>query len=551
MRPILICLLIFGTIAGSAFADFSKDAAANLSTILGSLDKDRDFEVGGAQLMAPGTMGYVYPGTDKAPIWTDPATVQQLLDAIAEMASDGLNPADYHQAVLVALGTSMPKDPQTLANRDVLLTDAYVSMLYSLVFGKADPHSLDTDWNLDSFYKELNLKDEKTLHEIAGNVRASIVDGDLDRIFSRARPQEPMYQNLRKALEFYSDLAAKGGWPNVPDGPTLREGDTDPRVHVMRQRLILTKDFTGPDSGSNLYDAELAAAVTRYQARHGLTADGIAGKKTFASMNVPAAKRVDQIRVNLDRARWVLEYDVGENFVLVNIAAFRVWLVRNMEIIWTSRVQVGKPFTSTPIFTDKMIYIEFNPTWTVPASISNKSTLNHLKEDPNYLSTKNMVLLDSDGKKVDPKSVDWKSKTRMPYTVRQEPGPNNALGQVKFIFPNAHAVYLHDTPSKSKFSLADRAFSHGCIRTENPLDLATILLDDQPKWTREHIDSVLAGAKQTRVNLTTQLPVFLLYWTAYSFDGGEFNFRDDIYDRDPVVLKKLNGPLQGQARHRR
>ena len=244
-----------------------------------------------------------------------------------------------------------------------------------------------------------------------------------------------------------------------------------------------------------------------------------------------------------------MNFDPGDDLVLVNVASFHVSLVRGRELAWRSRVQVGKPYTRTPIFADAMTYLELNPTWTVPASIANKSILEGLKADPDYLTPRDMVLLDSQGREVSPATVDWSTVSRMPYTVRQQPGPKNALGRVKFMFPNKHAVYLHDTPSKQHFSRSARAFSHGCIRTENPFDLAELLLDDQPEWTREHIDQVIESGKRTTVKLSKPLPVFLLYWTAYVDFDGAVNFREDLYTRDPAVLTALQGPLATRARH--
>jgi murein L,D-transpeptidase YcbB/YkuD len=226
-------------------------------------------------------------------------------------------------------------------------------------------------------------------------------------------------------------------------------------------------------------------------------------------------------------------------------------LIRGQELAWSTRVQVGKPYTRSSVFSGTMTYLEFNPTWTVPASIANRSILPAVKKDPGYLAAKDMVLLDNQGNEVASDTVDWSTVSRMPYTVRQNPGPDNALGRVKFIFPNKHAVYLHDTPSRQHFGKSTRAFSSGCIRVENPLELATLLLDDQSSWDRDRIDAVMASGKRTTVRLTGPLPVFLIYWTAFVMADGQVNFREDIYGRDAPVLAELRGPALPHARHAR
>jgi len=548
VRTVIVTFSLLVAIAGPASADVLTDAAANLDAMMSALERDGSLDLDGEQIMAKGIVPRFYASNGNVPAWIDPITVGRMLEAIEDMRDDGLDPTDYHGQALFALGPDTPHDPRVLARRDVLLTDALYAMVYHLVFGKADPNRLDKDWNVDELYSRLDVADSEVRAEITARILAAISDGDPGSIIKLARPDLPLHSALRSALARYREIAASGGWTGVSDGPTLREGDTDARVTALRRRLAVTGDLPGDDPASATFDGTLTAAVIRFQRRHGLGDDGVVGKGTLAAMNVRADERADQLRINLERLRWVLR-DPGYDFVLVNVAAFEVWLVRGRELRWHSRVQVGKPYTRTPIFADVMTYLEINPTWTVPASISNKSILAGLKADPAYLEPRNMVLLDSQGREVDARSVDWSALSRMPYTVRQEPGPKNALGRVKFMFPNKHAVYLHDTPSKQHFGKAARAFSHGCIRTENPFELAALLLDDQPTWTPEHIDEVIASGKRTAVRLTEPLPVFLLYWTAYVDMDGTVNFRNDLYDRDTGVLTALQGAAMPRDRH--
>jgi len=549
MRAVSATFMLLAMFATSAGADTLADAAASLDAMMAALQRDDALDLDGEQVLAVEALPHFYASNGNAPAWTNPATVRTMLQAINDIRDDGLDPTDYHGPALTELGAATPTDAHTLARRDVLLTDALYLMLYHLSFGKADPNRLDQDWNLSDLYDELAFTSTKVQEEVTARLLAAIADGDLDGLFVRARPKLNLYLDLRAGHAFYRELAAAGGWPTMPAGPTLRDGDTDPRVTVLRQRLAMTRDLEGDHHASTTFDADLAAAVTHFQSRHGLDTDGIVGKGTMAALNVPATARVDKIRVNLERSRWVMNHEVGGDLVLVNIAAYETWLVRDRKLLWRSRVQVGKPYTSTPVFADAITYLEINPTWTVPASIANRSILPKVKADPGYLAAEGMVLLDSQGREVSSDTVNWNTVSRMPYTVRQQPGPRNALGRVKFMFPNKHAVYLHDTPSRYKFSQSARAFSSGCIRVQDPFELATLLLDDQPEWSRAHIDEVLESGERTTVRLTEPLPVIILYWTSFVEFDGTIHFQDDLYDRDPPVLAALNGPFELHQRH--
>jgi murein L,D-transpeptidase YcbB/YkuD len=272
-----------------------------------------------------------------------------------------------------------------------------------------------------------------------------------------------------------------------------------------------------------------------------LTADGAVGAKTLEAMNVPIENRIDQIRVNLERARWIL-HAIGKKQIIVDIAGYNLLYYEKNETIWQSRVQVGKPFRKTPVFKSAIQYIEFNPTWTIPPTILKKDILPKVRRNPQYLKDRNIKVLTHKGKIVDPNSIDWSKypRQRFPYILRQQPGPNNALGRMKFIFPNKHFVYLHDTPSKSLFERTDRAFSSGCIRVQKPLELAVILLNDPIAWSQKKIMDVMETKQTRRVNLPQPLPVLLFYWTVAIDSAGTIQFKKDVYNRDVPILKGLN-----------
>jgi murein L,D-transpeptidase YcbB/YkuD len=344
-------------------------------------------------------------------------------------------------------------------------------------------------------------------------------------------------------MKFYRDIAAKGGWPTVPDGPTLHPGDSDPRVAAVRKRLVATGHADNTNQGSPLYDPALVAAMKAFQTRHQLDVDGVVGQQTITALNVPIEHRIDQIRLSLERLRWVKEEAV-DTMVVVNIAGFRAVFFRDGEIEWETKVMVGKNYRKTPIFRGDIAYLEFNPTWTIPPGILRNDTLPAIKRDPNYLASKNILVIDRDGKTIDPSTVDWtKYKNSAPYTFRQTPGPHNSLGTVKFIFPNEHFVFLHDTPHRELFVRSERNFSSGCIRVENPFDLAELILNDPVKYNRSALDAILETRETQRVNLRPKVPVIILYITASIGADGEIRFYKDIYDRDQKVLDALNGPV--------
>ena len=475
----------------------------------------------------------LYEKYDYQPIWTNADSIRQLVAAIEASHLDGLNPEDYHLGEISRLQAELSSggNSDTQASLDLVLTDSLVRLGYHLVIGKVDPESLDGNWNM-----ERTLELDPILE-----MSRAIDSGNVSNLIDSFRPQAAVYHQLKSALARYRSLQAAGGWQAVPDGQTLKPGMNDPRVVALRRRLAVTGDMPAANDESPEFDEQLEAGVRRFQARHGLEADGVVGKGTLAELNVPVEARIDQLRVNLERARWVLN-DLPQDFVITDIAGFRVMYFRGGELFWESRAQVGKSYRKTPVFRDSIRYVEFNPTWTVPPTILKKDILPKVKKDPGYLQKKNIRVIDRNGKTVDAGAIDWSRypAAGFPYMLRQDPGPKNALGRVKFMFPNKHAVYLHDTPHKSGFARAQRTFSSGCIRVEDPFAFARLLLDDQTDWDQSRIDRTLESLKTTRVNLTEPLTVMLLYWTAVVNNDGQVIFRKDVYDRDAAVLSALN-----------
>lgn len=496
-------------------------------------------QVGGESIAAAPLIAAVYERRGFRPLW-NAATAGQLVDAVRETETHGLLARDYHlSAIEQRLRQGWPEATTTRSDLEILLSDAFVRLAYCLHFGKLNPTALDPKWN---FSRRLDVDDPvKTIDN-------ALSTGRVVESLEQLQPQEFFYGHLRRALAQLREMAKVGGWPKISEGEALQPGDRGPRVSELRRRLVASGDVAGHAVvDDELFDDELAVATKEFQRRHGLGPDGQVGAATVAALNVPVERRIDQIRANLERARWVFR-DLGSDFLVVNIAGFYAQLIRDRELVWTTRVQVGKPYHATPVFRSDVQYLVLNPTWTVPPGILRNEILPKVRRDPGYLAANRMNIVDSNGNVVDPATVD--QSARFPHSIRQAPGPDNALGVVKFIFPNPYNVYLHDTPSKSLFEKAERAFSHGCIRVENPLDLAVQLLQDQEQWDRAAIDRTIASRKTTTVPLSEPLPVLVLYWTAKVEDDGRLVFFQDPYSLDQAVIDGLNAEFKVTAADR-
>ena len=356
----------------------------------------------------------------------------------------------------------------------------------------------------------------------------------------------PQYQRLRAQLQQHRALADAGGWPEVADGPTIYPDAKDPRLATLALRLSVSGDLLDADSdvSTSAYNETLQGAVRRFQARHGLKTDALVGRATLRALNVTVQQRIDQIRVNLERLRWHPDSE-SKDLVLVNIPAFKAHVIRDGEIVWTTNVIVGDAENKTPVFDSMLTSIVFNPTWTVPHSIASKELLPKIKQDPSFFRRGNYDLFDRAGNPVDLSSVDWSAVERktFSYTLVQQPGPANQLGQVKFMIPNDYSICMHDTPAKTLFASAARALSHGCIRIEEPLGLAEVLLGSE-NWTRNQVYSQVESKETRSIVLAEPLPVHVVYWTAEVDDLGVMHFYDDIYGWDATVLERLDKPFQ-------
>jgi L,D-transpeptidase YcbB len=360
----------------------------------------------------------------------------------------------------------------------------------------------------------------------------------------RLGPVQPFYAELKAALATYHVLADRGGWPGVPDGPVLKPGMQSPRIVALRRRLLVTGELQQQGEQPQVFDQALSTAVKSFQTRHYLEPDGIVGKTMIAALNVPVEERINQMRVNLERARWVF-HDVPGTFVVVDIAGFSLQYRYQGALAWSTRVVVGQPFNQTPIFRSEIRSMVLNPTWTVPAGIVNKEMVPNMLRNPRYLKEQNLRILDGNGREIPAAAINMKQYANKPFphTIRQDAGVDGALGRIKFLFQNPYSVYLHDTPSKALFGKTSRAFSHGCIRVQNPLELGKLLLRNDPgnPVNATAFDRILAKGNTESISLKTPVPVILMYWTTQVKDG-KIWFKPDLYQRDFKVLQALNAP---------
>ncbi len=469
------------------------------------------------------------------PLWS-PISILSLADALSVIHEDGLNPDDYRfekSDPFLQDPEQKAQSPDEEATVDILLTEAYLRALYNLNYGKVDPELLDADHNYTQ-----ERKDKEQVPQYL----AWIKQGRIDAAFNWARPKSKRYKQLKSALSRYLKIQEKGGWPKIPIGKTIKPGQEDKRIMMLRFRLAAEGDLPYAP-GQNIYDDVLQYGVKAFQERHGLKADGVIGPSTIEVMNIPVEQRIKQIRANLDRERWYYPKDVDE-YLIVDVADFRIYWMKQDEIYWQSLVQVGKSSTTTPIFRDQIEHIDFNPTWSVPPSIKKLNILPSLQIDSSYLDKKGYELLDDYGNKLDPRDIDWDDVEQMEsYVVRQPPGWGNALGKVKFMFPNKHSVFLHDTNQRNYFAKTKRTTSHGCIRLKNPFDFAELLLKRQEGWDRKRIDNLVASNRTTTVKLAKPLPILIQYSTI-TVSGDKVSFRSDIYNRDHKLVSALDKPFK-------
>jgi murein L,D-transpeptidase YcbB/YkuD len=536
-------------------AEMTQRVRHHIESRLSDGNQNRQFVCQGETICGLKLIPLFYQERGFSPAWINGRQLRPkakvLIQTVHNAFEDGLEPQDYHAIAIAetlamltnASELTIQKQAEYWADLDLLLTDAFLLLGTHLSGGRIDPETLHSDWLVDERSIDLLL----LLHTVSDINR-------LDLAIERLRPAHRGYLGLRNALQQLRNQQARGGWPAIVGGTTLRPGNADPRIPNLRRRLELSGDIEPGRAmdAPNHYDDALADGVRHFQTRHGLRPDGAVGPKTRKAMNVSIDRRIRQIELNLERWRW-LPHDLGRRRIVVNTADFSLRVVEGDADVLKMRVVVGRPARRTPVFSSQMSYMVFNPYWNVPHTIAVEDILPKLASGVNYLSRQHIRIFKDwteSADEIDPQAVNWTQydETYFPFRLRQDPGPNNALGRIKFIFPNRFAVYLHDTPQRSLFNFTQRDFSSGCIRLENAKALAAYLLKGEYEQGRETIAPILSRGKRRVVRIPDPIPVHLIYMTAWVDHNDRLQFRNDIYRRDRALNTALK---QRPPTHRR
>jgi L,D-transpeptidase YcbB len=462
----------------------------------------------------------------------------ELIGALGEAYRYGLDPGDYNPEEIIERQRSvfqhgtLSRNLKSLLALDIFMTSRYILLGYHINAGRIDPVEVLEDWYI-----------ETETRSISDKLAEGWAKGDLSSALAGLEPELEEYRLLKEYFLRYFNIikSSKMGF-HVPEGLTvLKPGDTSRYLKDVKTKLILLGDLDGdPD---HRYDKDLELAITKFQVRHGLDQDGVLGSETLKQLNVSFQERLHLIGINLERTKWFPE--LNDRYIMVNVPDFTMSLYENKKKKLEMKAIVGKDVNPTPVMSEDLTYIVFNPTWTVPYSIATKELLPKIKEDIGFLGKNNYLVYDGWGKNahlVDPKDVDWDEydEENFPYVLVQQPGPGNALGKVQFMMPNNLAIYLHDTPAGYLFGRDERAFSHGCVRLERPLELAEYLLNDKSGWDNEKITEALSREEPVEAILPEKWPVHILYKTAWIDEEGLLNFRDDIYGLDSAHFEAID-----------
>lgn len=501
----------------------------------------------------------------------------KMVEIIRNSGDEALNPEDYNLEEIESTLSRMqndneaehPYDEEDLAELELLLSNAFLTYGHDLHYGRVNAEQINLDL----------LSGERPV-----NISQLLVDAtrtnDVESRLSTLMPKYPMYGKLKVSLKEYKEIAANGGWQRVPYGDKFKKGARGNRVLALRERLKVTGELESSSPNSEVFDQTLDIAVKKYQERNGLYVDGVVGKSTIEALNVSVQERISQIELTMERWRLLPQY-LGNRYILVNIANYHLYGVENNNESITMRIVVGKPEWNTPMFSEEMTHIVMNPYWNIPPSIFKDDIAPRIRQDSGYLSKRGIDAVGlSAPKKIVveeipenetvevAENIEATSETENEesseqqlseaeiqnkkaqeeyiskvlsgnYRLRQNPGPGNPLGQIKFLFPNKHSVYLHDTPNRGFFKRAQRNFSHGCIRVEKPLDLAEFVLASNTEWDESRIKSNINSRKTKTVHLNQTIPVYILYFTTWVDNQGNVNFHKDIYGLDQTLLNAL------------
>ncbi|MBO0333994.1 L,D-transpeptidase family protein [Sneathiella sp. CAU 1612] len=489
--------------------------------------------------LEPAAIDEIYADVGEDSIWWEPAIGltprgKILLNFLSQADREGLRPSDYLPSTNVM--TELPASEAAQPDYDRRLTLGLLRYIAEV-----------RDGRLAARYVDPELSDIPTPTNAADLLKAGLRTSDFGAWLEALPPQTRNYQSLREYLQRYRTLAGIE-WPRLNTNENLELGSTNPAIPNIRTRLMILGDYPADDDETtDTFDDALLAAVQRFQARNGLTPDGVIGPETYAALNVSPADIATKIAINLERLRQ-LPKNLGSRYVIVNIPGFDLRAISDGTERLRMRVIVGQKKRRTPILNDKITGIIFRPTWTVPVRVAREDLLPKIKADVNYLATLDFRVLSSwkqGAPELDPHAVDWQSilPERLPYKFTQKSGPNNALGLVRFTLTNPYDIYLHDTPNKNLFAKTDRAFSSGCVRVADVVALASFVMESSPKWTETSIQEAMNASERQVAKLPVPVPVYITYFTATVNEVGDLNLSKDIYGRDAELMRVLGlGP---------
>ncbi len=542
----LLCLWVTPVCAdelSSVDALFDQETSEQIEALLESRETTSVSQVGVSRLLSHEQIFTLYSQREFLPIWLDgwelKPEVAELLESLRSADAHGLCGSDYLLAELEGLMQiqrdfarhHLPLGPDNRAVLDLFLSQAFLTFATHMVEGQVDPALAHVDW-----------KARRRKADLIKLIEYAVENSRMTEVLTGFLPPHEEYRKLVEILRKYREISAHGSWPEVPSGPTIRPGDRDERVPLLRTVLQQTGDLGGVGLSALVYDPATRDGVLLFQSRHGLVVDGIVGPKTLAALNVSVEERIRQIELNLERWRWMPK-SFGPRHIRVNVADFSLQVYEDGEMIMRMPVIVGTQYRKTPVFSARMTYLEFAPYWTVPPTILREDKLPKIKQNPDYLEEKHFRIISRVERdtKIDPQTIDWTEveANNFPGLLRMEPGPWNPLGRVKFMFPNRFNVYLHDTNETYLFGNNVRSFSSGCIRVERPRELASYLLDED--FAMDRLQELLDATTPQQVPIDP-LSVHIQYWTAWVDQNGLVHFRPDVYSRDLDLDVALTEP---------
>ncbi|MBL0735507.1 L,D-transpeptidase family protein [Flavobacterium sp. GN10] len=470
------------------------------------------------------TLKQFYVGSENQTVWGNLKKRTFVLTQLEKSEELGLEPEDYKISKLKKFESKVASlSDKDLATYDILLTYNFEKYLNHIYKGKLDPKKLYTNWDLEEKEFDVNSVLIKGFNK-----------NKLDSIVENIQPKTQTYKELLKALEIIN------AFPNdnvktIESADKIVLNDTNPALINIKKRLLYWNDMTGKDSLSTIYNEKTFEAVKRFQERHGLASDGVIGAGTIRALNYSKEDRKKQIIANLERWRWYPS-ELAENYFIINIPDYSLNVVENKDTTLVRNIVVGTNKRKTPIITSFLKTVVFNPTWTVPPTILKEDVVPAMKRNRNYLANKNITIYDTAGKVVSPMA--WNENKPNNYRYVQSPGYDNSLGLMKILFPNHHSVYLHDTNHRNIFGRNNRSMSSGCVRVENPLELAQHILDVDGNWPQDRIDTIIASKTTMSFKITKKYALYQWYWTAWS-KKNQLIFRADIYDLDSDLYAQL------------